>query len=332
MRPRVAHTDTGAVKLDHIPAYGLPDHGWTYGSGLDGIALRVPTTTDAPAVRVHVDDRIIVIKPDRCECCASRQYERSLDHPVPRRWEHRWPLPPGYAAAITHRLPGPDCAWPQHSPGARGCDGRLHPGGDPPLEVLPTNTNVSPTHAYHLPLSACRKGLTISLASPERLCAVAHSGNTLILGRGHPCGGGSCGTDCSVLTIGTRTAATTGPLWGLKGRQAVPRRGDALGASQIILFVTQHKTADMTAYYDQLVGEALHGKATALSHTLDGSRSGEEPSDEIHLFFRDTRPEDFIYCGELTMVSADLTHPNGSSNSGWIRTTPRGQEDPRTHR
>ena len=37
----------------------------------------------------------------------------------------------------------------------------------------------------------------------------------------------------------------------------------------------------------------------------------KNPSDEIHLLFRDARPEDFIYCGELTMVSADLSHPNG---------------------
>ena len=121
-------------------------------------------------------------------------------------------------------------------------------------------------------------------------------------------------TDCSVLTIGTRYSRDDlVRLWGLKGRQAISRGVvTPAGASQIILFVTQHKAADMTEYYDQLVGETLTWEGDGIeSHTRRLADQVKNPSDEIHLLFRDTRPEDFIYCGELTMVSADLTHPNG---------------------
>ncbi len=121
-------------------------------------------------------------------------------------------------------------------------------------------------------------------------------------------------TDCSVLTIGTRYSRDDlVRLWGLKGRQAISRGVvTPASASQIILFVTQHKTADMTAYHDQLAGEALTWEGDGIeSHTRRVADQVKTPSDEIHLFFRDTRPEDFIYCGELTVSSADLTHPNG---------------------
>ena len=120
--------------------------------------------------------------------------------------------------------------------------------------------------------------------------------------------------DCSVLTIGSRYSRDDlVRLWGLKGRQAISRGVvTPAGASQIILFVTQHKAADMTEYYDQLVGEALTWEGDGVeSHTRRLADQVKNPSDEIHLLFRDTRPEDFIYCGELTMVSADLTHANG---------------------
>ena len=143
-------------------------------------------------------------------------------------------------------------------------------------------------------------------------------------------------TDCSVLTIGTRYSRDDlVRLWGLKGRQAISRGVvTPAGASQIILFVTQHKTADMTEYYDQLVGEALTWEGDGVeSHTRRLADQVKNPSDEIHLLFRDTRPEDFIYCGELTMVSADLTHPNGrfelQTGSGQRH---GGRQDPRAHR
>ena len=142
-------------------------------------------------------------------------------------------------------------------------------------------------------------------------------------------------TDCSVLTIGTRYSRDDlVRLWGLMGRQAISRGVvTPAAASQIILFVTQHKTADMTDYHDQLVGEALTWEGDGVESHTDASRSGQEPLDEIHLFFRDTRPEDFIYCGELTVVSADLTHPNGRFElrlgSGQRR---GGRQDPHAHR
>jgi hypothetical protein len=121
-------------------------------------------------------------------------------------------------------------------------------------------------------------------------------------------------TDCSLLTIGARYSRDDlVRLWGLKGRQAISRGVvTPAGASQIILFVTQHKAADMTEYYDHLVGEALIWEGDGVeSHTRRLADQVKNASDEIHLLFRDTRPEEFIYCGELTMVSADLTHPNG---------------------
>ena len=120
--------------------------------------------------------------------------------------------------------------------------------------------------------------------------------------------------DFSVLTVGTRYSRDDlVRLWGLGGRQAISRGVvTPAGASQVILFVTENKTADMTEYRDQLGGELLSWEGDGLAWNLSRLAAQiDNPSDEIHLFFRDTRPEDFIYCGGVTVVSADLTHPNG---------------------
>jgi hypothetical protein len=121
-------------------------------------------------------------------------------------------------------------------------------------------------------------------------------------------------TDFSVLTVGTRYSRDDLVLlWGLGGRQALSRGVvTPAGASHVILFVTQHKTAEMTDYQDQLDGETLVWEGDGIGANVSRiARQLPIPSDEVHLFFRDTRPEDFIYCGELTVVSADTTHPNG---------------------
>ncbi|MDR3685653.1 MAG: DUF2075 domain-containing protein [Coriobacteriia bacterium] len=120
--------------------------------------------------------------------------------------------------------------------------------------------------------------------------------------------------DFSVLNVGTRYSRDDlARLWGLKGRQAISRGVvTPAGASQIILFVTESKTADMTEYRDQLVGDLLSWEGDGVECNLRRlERQLKNPPDQIYLFFRDTRPEEFIYCGEVTMLSADLAHPNG---------------------
>ena len=119
----------------------------------------------------------------------------------------------------------------------------------------------------------------------------------------------------SELIVGERYSRNElAEMWGYQGRQPISR-GVVTPAGQnlIILFVTQEKQAGMTDYQDRLEGQVLHWEADGNPrNVLRVTRNLRIREDEIHLFFRDTRREDFIYCGELNVVSADPTTTYGT--------------------
>lgn len=119
----------------------------------------------------------------------------------------------------------------------------------------------------------------------------------------------------SELIVGERYSRNElAEMWGYQGRQPISR-GVVTPAGQnlIILFVTQEKQAGMTDYQDRLEGQVLHWEADGIPrNVLRVTRNLRIREDEIHLFFRDTRREDFIYCGELNVVSADPTTTYGT--------------------
>jgi hypothetical protein len=120
--------------------------------------------------------------------------------------------------------------------------------------------------------------------------------------------------DFSLLKVGERYSRDDlTRLWGLKGRQALSRGIVTPAKSNlIILFVTQRKPGGMTQYVDRLEGVLLEWEGDGVSHNLRRI-AGQlaNPTDEIHLLFRDEINEAFLYCGDLELQSADLSHPNG---------------------
>lgn len=103
-------------------------------------------------------------------------------------------------------------------------------------------------------------------------------------------------------------------FWGYRARQAISRGiVTPRGHNLVILFVTERKHAAMTQYVDRLVGDCLQmeGDGLASSHRRLAAQIGAAPSDDVHLFFRRVQRDRFVYCGQVRVISADSTHPNG---------------------
>lgn len=126
--------------------------------------------------------------------------------------------------------------------------------------------------------------------------------------------GGRMRTDFSLLVVGNRYSRDDlAGTWGLKGRQALSRGiVTPADSNHIVLFVTQDKPGGMTPYSDRLSGTSLEWESDGVASNIRRI-AGQlaDPKDEIHLFFRDSSGEPFIYCGELALESADLSLPNG---------------------
>ena len=95
-------------------------------------------------------------------------------------------------------------------------------------------------------------------------------------------------------------------LWGCASFHALARgvvtpRGD----NKIILFVTEEKQRGAEPYHDELSNNILIWEGPndhfGEDRLLDAATSG----DEIHLFHRDRHHRDFVYRGQLAVVSCE---------------------------
>jgi len=95
-------------------------------------------------------------------------------------------------------------------------------------------------------------------------------------------------------------------LWGYASWEALARgvvtpRQD----NKIILFVTQEKHSTAEQYEDRLIGDVLHWEGPNDHFAEDRMLAAPQAGDEIHLFFRDRPNDDFVYQGELSVVSCE---------------------------
>lgn len=95
-------------------------------------------------------------------------------------------------------------------------------------------------------------------------------------------------------------------LWGYAGIQALARgvvtpRDD----NKIILFVTHEKQADHTQYADALAGGTLHWEGPTDHFAEERIVATASSGDEIHLFYRNRHHSDFVYYGQLRVVSSE---------------------------
>jgi hypothetical protein len=93
-------------------------------------------------------------------------------------------------------------------------------------------------------------------------------------------------------------------LWGYSGFQALARgvvtpRND----NKIVLFVTHEKQSAAEQYEDELAGGLLHWEGPT-DHFAEGRMLSVTRSvEEIHLFYRERHHSDFVYEGQLQVVS-----------------------------
>lgn len=95
-------------------------------------------------------------------------------------------------------------------------------------------------------------------------------------------------------------------LWGYAGVQALSRgvvtpKDD----NKIILFVTHEKQSDHEQYEDELTGTTLRWEGPTDHFAEDRMLAASHSGDEIHLFYRDRHHTDFLYQGQLRLVSCE---------------------------
>lgn len=95
-------------------------------------------------------------------------------------------------------------------------------------------------------------------------------------------------------------------IWGYSEFHALARgvvtpRGD----NKVILFVTKEKQASSTPYEDCLSGTALEWEGPSDHFAEDRILTARTSGDEIHLFYRERHHRDFIYYGQLELVSCE---------------------------
>jgi hypothetical protein len=93
-------------------------------------------------------------------------------------------------------------------------------------------------------------------------------------------------------------------MWGYAGYQAIARgvvtpRDD----NKIVLFVTEEKQSSSEPYDDKLDGDMLEWEGPN-DHFAEARMTRMElDGDEIHLFHRDRHHADFVYLGQLNVIS-----------------------------
>ena len=103
-------------------------------------------------------------------------------------------------------------------------------------------------------------------------------------------------------------------LWGYAGTQAIARGVvTPRGTNKIILFVTQEKQSSYVPYQDRLTGTSLHWEGPTDHFAEQRLVNAGTNGDTIHLFYRERHHSDFIYVGELALVSYTLHTDKPSS-------------------
>lgn len=96
-------------------------------------------------------------------------------------------------------------------------------------------------------------------------------------------------------------------IWGYSGYQAISR-GLVTPANdnKIILFITCERRPGDTVYENQFVDDVLRIDGPE-DHFAEGRvLSSATTGDEVHLFFRELHRDAFRYCGEVTLVDAQV--------------------------
>jgi len=93
-------------------------------------------------------------------------------------------------------------------------------------------------------------------------------------------------------------------LWGYASMHAIARgvvtpKDD----NKIILFVTREKQTSAEQYEDELSGNELRWEGPNDHFSEDRMIAASEAGDEIHLFYRDRHHTDFVYLGQLEVIS-----------------------------
>ena len=96
-------------------------------------------------------------------------------------------------------------------------------------------------------------------------------------------------------------------VWGYAGFEALAKgvftpKEDP----KIILFVTAEKDKWQTQYKDKLVGEYLHWEGPNNHSAEDRMINSRSWSQEIHLFYRKIRKDNFIYFGRVQVIDVEI--------------------------
>lgn len=93
-------------------------------------------------------------------------------------------------------------------------------------------------------------------------------------------------------------------LWGYASMHAIARgvvtpKDD----NKIILFVTREKQTSAEQYEDELSGNELRWEGPNDHFAEDRMIAASEARDELHLFYRERHHTDFVYRGQLEVIS-----------------------------